>query len=166
MSSSGVLCSFALLVDIVVLVRVFYLVPSSVRVVGTLSSTVLFPLLCSVLPFFSPLIHWFFSLFSFVMPSKCLIHFICAASKRCSSLQYPGFMILYVRAHTAHLQPCNEMYLFCLQVSESVTNITVKKSRASHEVKSPTDIYDLSVVWFLMWHYCSLQTNILFAYPW
>ena len=37
-------------------------------------------------PFFPPLIHWFFSLSSFVIPSKCLKIFICAASKRCSSL--------------------------------------------------------------------------------
>ena len=32
-----------------------------------------------------PLIHWFFSLSSFVIPSRCLKNFICAASKRCSS---------------------------------------------------------------------------------
>jgi len=32
------------------------------------------------------LIHRFFSLSSFVIPSKCLKNFICAASKRCSSL--------------------------------------------------------------------------------
>jgi len=31
------------------------------------------------------LIHWFVSLSSFVIPSKCLKNFICAASKRCSS---------------------------------------------------------------------------------
>ena len=37
---------------IVVLVLVFYLCPSSERVVDTFSGTVLFPLLCSVLPFF------------------------------------------------------------------------------------------------------------------
>ena len=37
---------------IVVLVLVFCLCPSSVRVVATFSGTVLFPLLCSVLPFF------------------------------------------------------------------------------------------------------------------
>ena len=39
--------------------------------------------------FYTPvfcLIHWFFSLSSFVIPSKCLKNFICAASKRCSSL--------------------------------------------------------------------------------
>ena len=36
-------------------------------------------------PVFS-IIHWFFSLPSFVIPSKCLKNFICAASKRCSSL--------------------------------------------------------------------------------
>ena len=36
-------------------------------------------------PVFS-LIHWFFSLSNFVIPSKCLKNFICAASKRFSSL--------------------------------------------------------------------------------
>ena len=33
-----------------------------------------------------PLVHWFFSLSNFVIPSKCLKNFICVASKRCSSL--------------------------------------------------------------------------------
>ena len=41
---------FCLLVDIVVLVLVFCLCPSSVSVVATFPGTVLFPLLCSVLP--------------------------------------------------------------------------------------------------------------------
>ena len=36
-------------------------------------------------PVFS-LIHLFFSLSSFVIPRRCLKNFICAASKRCSSL--------------------------------------------------------------------------------
>ena len=40
---------------------------------------------CVVATFFS-LIHWFFSLSSFVIPRRCLKNFICAASKRCSSL--------------------------------------------------------------------------------
>jgi hypothetical protein len=51
-SSSVVLCSFVLSVCIAVLVLVFCLCPSSVRVVATFSGTVLFPLLCSVFPFF------------------------------------------------------------------------------------------------------------------
>ena len=51
-SSSVVLSSFVLLVCIVVLVLVFCLCPSSVRVVATFSGIVLFPLLYSVLPFF------------------------------------------------------------------------------------------------------------------
>jgi len=55
-SSSVVLCSFVLLVYIVMLVLVFYLCPSSVRFVATFSGSVLLPLLCSVFPFF-PLIH-------------------------------------------------------------------------------------------------------------
>jgi len=43
--------TFVLLVYIVALVLVFYLYPSSVRVVATFPGTVLFPLLCSVFPF-------------------------------------------------------------------------------------------------------------------
>ena len=52
-SSSVVLCFFVLLVDIVVLVLVVCLCPSSVHVVAIFSVTVLFLLLCSVLPFFA-----------------------------------------------------------------------------------------------------------------
>ena len=63
-SSLVVLRSFVPLVYIVVPVLVVYLCPSSVRVVATFPGNVLFPLLCSVLPFF-PLIHRFFSLSSF-----------------------------------------------------------------------------------------------------
>jgi len=42
-----------------------------------------FTIFCA--PVFS-LMHWFFSLSNFVIPSKCLKNFLCAASKRCSSL--------------------------------------------------------------------------------
>ena len=42
-----------------------------------------FTMICA--PIFS-LIHWFFSLSNFVIPSKFLKNFICAASKHCSSL--------------------------------------------------------------------------------
>ena len=42
-----------------------------------------FTMFCA--PVFS-LIHWFFSLSNFVIPSKCLKNFISSASKRCSSL--------------------------------------------------------------------------------
>ena len=76
--------------------------PSSVRVVANFSgtnfdvilTTYLLPHIfwyCSIsftilyAPVF-PLIHWFFSLSHFVIPSKCLKNYICAASKRCSSL--------------------------------------------------------------------------------
>ena len=52
-SSSVVLCSFVLLVYIVVLVLVVSLCPSSVHAVATFTGTVLFHLLCSVLPFFA-----------------------------------------------------------------------------------------------------------------
>ena len=59
-SSSVVLCSFVLLVDIVALVLVVCLCPSSVRVVAAFSGTVLFLLLCSVLPCLSnTLVHFF-----------------------------------------------------------------------------------------------------------
>ena len=62
------------------------------------------------------LIHWFFSLSSFVIPSKCLKNFICAASKRCSSLFFstqaslPSFnaasaVMLWIQI--AHLKPAN-----------------------------------------------------------
>jgi len=81
----GLLCSVVLLVYILVLVLVVCLCPSSVHAVATFYGTVLFPLLCSVLPFFC-LLLWFFSLSSFVIPRKCLKNFICVPSKRCSSL--------------------------------------------------------------------------------
>ena len=71
-SSSVVLCFFVLLVYIVVLVSVFYLCPSSVRVVATFPGTVLFPLLCSLLPIF-PLIHRFFSLSVQVISHKSFV---------------------------------------------------------------------------------------------
>ena len=58
-SSSVVLCSFVPLVYIVVLVFIFYLCPSSIRVVATFSGTVLFPLLCSVPNFFPQYIDCF-----------------------------------------------------------------------------------------------------------
>ena len=51
-SSSVIVCSFVLLVCIVVLVLVFYLCPSSLHVVATFPGIVLFLLLYSVLPFF------------------------------------------------------------------------------------------------------------------
>ena len=82
-----------LLVYIVAFVLVFYLCPSSVRVLATFPGTVLFPLLRSVLPFFL-LMHWFFSLSSFVIPSKCLKNFIYAASKRFSSFFFSALASL------------------------------------------------------------------------
>jgi len=61
----GRLMFFVLLVYIVVLVLVVCLCPSSAHDVATFSGTILFPLQCSVLPYFC-LIHRFFSLSSFV----------------------------------------------------------------------------------------------------
>ena len=84
-SSSVFLCSFVLLVYILVLVLVVCLCPSSVRVVATFSGTVLFPLLYSVLRF-SP--HYIDSFLYLVLlfPVSVSKNFICAASKSCSSL--------------------------------------------------------------------------------
>ena len=48
-------------------------------------SFISFTMFCA--PFFS-LIHWFFSLSNFVIPSKCLKNLICDASKHCSSLLF------------------------------------------------------------------------------
>jgi len=70
-SSSVVRCSVFLLVCISVPVLSVYLYQSSLRVGATFCGAVLFPLLCSVFPSFSPT-HWFFSLSNFVIPSKCL----------------------------------------------------------------------------------------------
>ena len=64
----------------------------------------------------SCLIHWFFSLSSFVIPSRCLKNFICAASKGCSSVFFstqtslPNFPIpwgLLVAVHPVGALPCS-----------------------------------------------------------
>ena len=118
-SSSIVLCFFFLLVYIVVLVLVVCLCPSSVHAVATFPGTVLFPLLCSVLPFFS-LMHWFFSLSGFVIPSKCLKNFICAASKRRSSLffstQASAFFLSDRKLKSIFVRPP----LCCVRVYKSI----------------------------------------------
>ena len=61
-----------------------------------------------------PLMHCFFSLSSFVIPSKCLKNFICAASKHCSTIFFstqaslPNFsdalavMILFLNPFKKH----------------------------------------------------------------
>jgi hypothetical protein len=79
-SSTVVPCSFVLSVYIAVLVLVFNLRPPSVRVVATSYSTILFPLLCSVLPFSPKHMDSFLS--NFVTSSKCLKNFICAVSNK------------------------------------------------------------------------------------
>ena len=115
-SSSVVLRSFVPLVYIVVLVLVVYLCPSSVRVVATFSGNcfISFTMFCA--PVFS-LTHWFFSLSSFVIPSKCHKNFICAASKRCSSLFFstqsslPNFSALFNR-NVVNSQFCFFVHLF------------------------------------------------------
>jgi len=96
---SVVRCSVFLLVCISVSVLAVYLYQSSVRVVATFCGAVLYPLLCSVFPSFSP-IHWFFPLSNSVIPSKCLKNFICAASKRCSSLS--SIPVVIFIGHTEH----------------------------------------------------------------
>ena len=118
-SSSVVLRSFVPLVYIVLLFLLVYLCPSSVRVVATFPGTVLSPLLCSVLPFF-PLIHWSFYLSSFVITSKCLKNFICAASKRCSSL------FLSTQASLPNFNAALTVILWILNFVSEVFNHIVK----------------------------------------
>jgi len=48
------------------------------------------------------LIHWFFSLSSFVIPSKCFKNFICSTSKRCFSLTINVIYCLCVSAHNTY----------------------------------------------------------------
>ena len=61
------------------------------------------------------LMHWFFSLSNFIIPSKCLKNFICAASKRCSTLFFstqaslPNFnaalaVMLWILKNTIHIK--------------------------------------------------------------
>jgi len=79
-------------------------------------------------PVFS-LMHWLFSLSTFVIPSKCLKNFICDASKRCSYLFFstqaslPNFnaalaVMLGKLRNVIHcywfLSLCNEQQVACL----------------------------------------------------
>ena len=61
------------------------------------------------------LIHSFFSLSSFVIPSKCLKNFICAASKRCSFLFFSTQALLsnFNAALAVMLWILNFVSLFC-----------------------------------------------------
>ena len=76
-SSSVFLCSFVLLVYIAMFVLVFYLCPPSVLVVATFSSTVLFPLLCPVLPFFPYTLILFFIQFCYFQYVSQRFHLCC-----------------------------------------------------------------------------------------
>jgi hypothetical protein len=60
-----------------------------------------FTIFCALV---SSLIHWFYSLSSSDIPSRCINNLICAASKRCSSLQYPDF--------TSEFQCCIYLFVF------------------------------------------------------
>jgi len=81
--SSVVLCSFVLVYIVIfwysVCVHPLYVLQPLFLVLFYF----LYWIICSR---FFPLIHWFFSLSSFVIPSKCLKNFICFASKLSSSL--------------------------------------------------------------------------------
>ena len=78
------------------------------------------------------LIHWFFSLSSLVIPSKCHTNFICAASKRCSSLffstqdslpnfnaaflEFCEFLTLSLWSFFSKISPYSSVYfVICLQ---------------------------------------------------
>ena len=68
------------------------------------------------------LIQWFFSLSSFVIPRRCLKNFICAASKRCSSLFFstqaslPNFNYVFVNFLNLQDTCCSTggSFSFCL----------------------------------------------------
>ena len=63
------------------------------------------------------LVHWYFSLSSFVIPSKCLKNYICAASKRCSLFSsvpklhflIAPFILLYVCNLSSRSLPYSDM---------------------------------------------------------
>jgi len=101
------------------------LCPSSVYVVATFPGTVLFPLLYSLLLFFT-LIHWFFLLSSFVIPRRCLKNFICAVSKPCSSLSFSNqkICITYVVR--------KQLYIFSHRIVHCVYNYMFRPSSGPH----------------------------------
>ena len=61
-------------------------------------------------PVFS-LIHCFFSLSSFVFPRRCLKNFICAASKRCSSLFFSYIYSPIITFKLTYALSCLESYI-------------------------------------------------------
>jgi len=102
----------------------------------------LYYILCSC---FFPLIHWFFSLSSFVIPSKCLKNFICAASKRCSSLFFstqaslPKVAISNHKILRAAVIEMTEQNLIPRQLQVSVHHIVMNALR-SLWIKNPSDL--------------------------
>jgi hypothetical protein len=123
-SSSVVLCSFVLLAYIVVFVLVLYLCPSSVRVVTIFAGTILFPLLCSVLQFF-PLIHWFFPISNFVIPSKCLkVSSVLFLNVVSLFLQFPNF--------TTKFQTTVFMILKLQSLVKQITSINISKIKRKY----------------------------------
>ena len=85
------------------------------------------------------LIHWFFSLSSFVIPSKCLKNFICAASKRCSSLFYSTQASLpnFTASLDVMLRVLNFVSLFicfpkCLPIAPFILLYVCNSSSKSH----------------------------------
>ena len=82
-----------------------------------------FTIICALLFF---LIHWFHSLLSFVIPSKCLKNFICVPSKRCSSLFFntQASLPIFIFALTEMLWIINSVSLFicipnCLHIASA-----------------------------------------------
>jgi hypothetical protein len=97
------------------------------------------------------LIHWSLSLSSFVIPNRCLKNFICAASKRCSSLFFSTqttlpnlnaalavikkkkcislFFFIFFLFHNSRQFPSLSLYFFLLIIEPSIefTFITLEK---------------------------------------
>ena len=129
-----------------------YFCPSSVRVVATFSGTVLFPLLCSVLPF-SPLIHWLFSLSNFVIPSKCLKNFVC---EKCyvfvsnSSIQYQIVNNVSTYGILTRKKSLNIRLFLCLLFSPVGVSITRLQQQSADILGQHFPLY-LFPVWDISW---------------
>jgi len=91
-------------------------------------------------PVFS-LIHWFFSLSSFVIPRRCLKNFICAASKRFPSLFFstqaslPNFSAALVIINAESISWIFQTLIFIFAYSgawSSVIGLTLRRRIKSH----------------------------------
>jgi len=114
-----------------------------------------------------PLIHWFFSLSNFVIPSKCLKNFICAASKRCSTLLFSTQASLpnFNAALAVMLWILNFVFLFisfpkCLRIAPfillCVCNLS-SKSLLYSDIRYPK--YLKSVICSIIFYFLFLKNS-------